>query len=229
MDARVLIVDDDEGLAVALQRQLARYGLQVSMRHDGEAALAFLEHEPVDLVILDIELGGRVDGLEVCRRLRVEQPDLPVILISGVYTDVIDEVVGLEIGADDYLRKPVEPRLLLARVKNVLQRQRGATAAPEALQAADLTLYPDQRRVSQAGRDVELTRMEYDVLALLMSQPGRIFGRAMIMEHLYEGDYDDTRAVDTCISKLRTKLGDDAANPRYIETARGIGYRFVKT
>lgn len=229
MDARVLIVDDDEGLAVALQGQLARYGFQVSMRHDGEAALAFLEHESADLVVLDIELGGRVDGLAVCRQLRVEQPDLPVILISGVYTDVIDEIVGLEIGADDYLSKPVEPRLLLVRVKSALRRQRKATDPPETLRAADLALYPVERRLTQAGRDVELTRMEFDVLALLMSQPGRIFGRAMIMENIFTGDYDDTRAVDTCISKLRTKLGDDAANPRYIETARGIGYRFLKT
>jgi DNA-binding response OmpR family regulator len=227
--ARILIVDDEANLRHTVGYNLRRAGHEVVEAADGEAALARAAGRPLDLVVLDVMLPG-IDGLEVCRRLRA-RGSVPILMLTARDSEV-DRVVGLELGADDYLVKPFSMRELLARVKAILRRgelDRAAAvaAAPELLECDGLSVQLAQRRVLVGGRDVTLKPREFDLLAFLARRPGQVFTRAQLLAQVWGYDYaGDTRTVDVHVRSLRTKLGDSAEAPRWLETVWGVGYRF---
>jgi DNA-binding response OmpR family regulator len=226
--ARILIVDDEPNLRHTVGYNLRREGYEVVQAADGEAALAAAQSQPPDVVVLDLMLPG-IDGLEVCRRLR-QRSAVPILMLTARETE-IDRVVGLEVGADDYLAKPFSMRELLARVKAILRRadlDRAAQqpAAPDRLALDGLTVYPGRRRVEVDGQAVALKPREFDLLAFLASHPGQVFSRAQLLTHVWGYDFaGDTRTVDVHVRSLRTKLGDRADDARWIETVWGVGYR----
>lgn len=227
--ARILLVDDEPNLRHTVSYNLRREGHEVLAVADGESALATARAQAVDLVILDLMLPG-IDGLEVCRRLR-ERSAVPILMLTARDSE-IDRVVGLEMGADDYLAKPFSMRELLARVKAVLRRADLARAAAEAqapdrIQADGLTIRLSHRRVEVDGVEVALKPREFDLLAFLARHPGQVFSRAQLLAQVWGYDYaGDTRTVDVHVRSLRTKLGDRADTPRWLETVWGVGYRF---
>ncbi len=227
--ARILLVDDEPNLRHTVSYNLRREGHEVLAVADGESALATARAQAVDLVILDLMLPG-IDGLEVCRRLR-ERNAVPIIMLTARDSEV-DRVVGLEMGADDYLAKPFSMRELLARVKAVLRRADLARAAagaqaPDRIQADGLTIRLSHRRVEVDGVEVALKPREFDLLAFLARHPGQVFSRAQLLAQVWGYDYaGDTRTVDVHVRSLRTKLGDRADTPRWLETVWGVGYRF---
>ena len=225
---RILIVDDEPNIRHTVGYNLRREGYEVVEAADGEAALAAAAAQPLDLVVLDLMLPG-VDGLEVCRRLRARGP-VPILMLTA-RADEVDRVVGLELGADDYLVKPFSMRELLARVKAILRRaELNRVARPEPptrLVRDGLTIDTGRRRVAVDDREVALKPREFDLLAFLARQPGQVFTRAQLLEHVWGYDYlGDSRTVDVHVRSLRTKLGDRADTPRWIETVWGVGYRF---
>jgi DNA-binding response OmpR family regulator len=225
---RVLVVDDEVALAKIVASYLVREGFEVVLAHDGPAAVdAAREHDPV-LVVLDIMLPG-FDGIEVCRRLRMFSDAYVVMLTAR--GDEVDKVVGLSIGADDYVVKPFSPRELVARVKAMLRRPRQDAGADEGAASAprrrfgDLEIDSAARLVTVGGTPVELTRTEFDVLEALAEHPRAALSRAQILARVWGPDwFGDEHVVDVHILALRRKLGDDAAAPRYIRTVRGVGY-----
>ena len=212
---RVLLVEDDDAIAEPLAQGLAREGLDVERVATGEAALAA---GPVDLVLLDLGLPD-LDGLEVCRQLRARS-GVPVIVITA-RGEELDRVLGLELGADDYVVKPFGFRELMARIRAVTRRTTGA-AAPATVQVGDLEIDLRVRRVTVAGEEVELTRKEFDLLALLAGDPGALRTRQEILEQVWDAHwYGPTKTLDVHVATLRKKLGD----PGVIETVRGVGFR----
>lgn len=226
----VLVVDDEQHLRDLIRSYLEREGYHVLEAADGSAALDLARQHAPDVVVLDILL-PEVDGLEVCRRLRTFS-DAYVLMLTAK-AEEIDRIIGLEVGADDYLTKPFSPRELVARVRAMLRRPRSG-AAPEALDVPAPqrfgTLLIDHARheVTCDGEVVPLTALEFSLLTTLASYPGRIFTRTQILEQVWGTDYfGDDHVVDVHIANLRKKIGDDAADPQYIETVRGVGYRFA--
>ena len=212
---RVLLVEDDDAIAEPLAEGLAREGLDVERVATGEGALGA---EPVDLVLLDLGLPD-VDGFEVCRQLRARS-SVPIIVITA-RGEELDRVLGLELGADDYVVKPFGFRELLARIHAVSRRTTGA-AAPPIVKVGDVEIDLRARRTTVAGADVELTRKEFDLLALLVSDPGAVRTRQEILESVWDAHwYGPTKTLDVHVAALRKKLGD----PGLIETVRGVGYR----
>lgn len=230
--ARILIVDDESNLRHTVGYNLRREGHEVLEAAGGEAALAVAAAQGVDLVILDIMLPG-MDGFEVCRRLR-QRSGVPILMLTARDSEV-DRVVGLEIGADDYLAKPFSMRELLARVKAMLRRADldrpgTASAAEEGVVADGLTIQFGRRRVIVVGAEVPLKPREFDLLAFLARHPGQVFTREQLLARVWGYDYaGDTRTVDVHVRGLRDKLGDRADAPRWIETVWGVGYRFRET
>ncbi len=225
---KILLVDDEAVIATAVRAYLERDGYRVITAADGRAALQAFEDERPDLVILDLMLPA-VSGWEVCRRIRAAALT-PIILLSA-RAEETDKVAGLKMGADDYVTKPFSPAELVARVEAVLRRTAAAAAqAPgERLSRPGLEIDLAEHTVRVDGRQVELTPTEFSLLALLAAHPGRVFSRRMLLEHLRgEAFRGDERTVYTHIKNLRTKLGDDSATPRFIETVFGVGYRFVR-
>jgi len=223
---RLLIVDDDVNLRHTLGYAFRQEGFDVVTADDGEQALISFRHARPDLVILDVMLPGR-DGFEVARALRKES-DVPVIMLTARDSE-LDKVVGLEIGADDYLAKPFSTRELIARVRAMLRRSRRAepARADERLEVDELVLDSGRHRVSLAGKEVDLKPKEFDLLAFFMGHLGQAFGREQLLASVWGYDFaGDSRTVDTHVKTLREKLGDDAERPRWIETVRGVGYRF---
>jgi DNA-binding response OmpR family regulator len=225
--ARILVVDDEPHIVELVRYNLEQEGYQVSTAARGESALASVRAAPPDLVVLDIMLPG-VDGLEVCRRLRRESA-VPIIMLTAKGGELA-RVVGLDIGADDYVTKPFSPRELVARVRAVLRR-RAREVTPEsgeALHVGALRLDVATREVTLHGRRIELTAREFDLLRLLMRHPNRVFTRDFLLEHLWGFDfYGSTRTVDMHVSRLREKIEDDPARPTFIVTVRGVGYKFL--
>lgn len=219
----ILVVDDDIGLGELLVTYLGRFGYQVTAESDPQAAMARLDRETFQLVILDVMLPG-IDGFTLLRRLR-ETSSLPVIMLTAC-GDLADRVVGLELGADDYLSKPFEPRELLARVRSLLRRASGT--GKEAAPPAGLHLLPERKEANLDGVTLDLTPMEFDLLEMLAAHRGRVLSRDFIMDRLkgYEWEAYD-RSIDIAVSRLRAKLGDSAASPRFIKTVRGSGYLFI--
>ncbi|MGW3938523.1 response regulator [Streptomyces sp. NBC_00024] len=223
---RVLVVDDEPHIRTVLRGYLEADGFRVTEAADGEAALAAVRGDPPDLVLLDVMLPG-IDGLEVLRRLRGFS-DTYVVLVTAK-TEEVDKLVGLGVGADDYVTKPFSPREVTARVKAVLRRGRGAQAGQDApLHFDGLTIDPAGREVTLEGKPVALSSLEFDLLAALAGSPGRVFSRAQLLERVWGYDfYGDERVVDVHIRGLRARLGDDASDPHLIATVRGAGYKFV--
>jgi DNA-binding response OmpR family regulator len=224
---RVLVVDDEPHIVELVRYNLEREGFQVSVAYDGHEALQRARRERPDLIVLDLML-PYVDGLEVCRTLRREST-VPILVLTAKDGE-LDRVLGLETGADDYVTKPFSPRELVARVRAILRRARPVSAAGAAqpqLVAGDLVLDPNTREVFLAGRPVDLTTKEFDLLRLLMAHPNRVFTRDALLEHVWGYDYfGGTRTVDMHISRLRDKIEDDPSSPTYIVTVRGVGYKF---
>ncbi len=224
---RLLIVDDDINLNELLESYLSDFGFTVKTISDPLSAVRFLGEDAVDLVVLDVMMPV-MDGFEVLRKIR-ERLNVPVIMLTA-RGDVTDRIVGLELGADDYLPKPFEPRELVARIRSVLKRFNGNTAGGgEILKTpGGIELEPDRREVRVDGDVLDLTTMEFDLLDLMIRKRGRVLSRDYLMESLkgYEWETYD-RSIDVAVSRLRHKLNDDPATPRFIKTIRGVGYMFV--
>jgi DNA-binding response OmpR family regulator len=223
--ARVLVVDDEPMIREVLARYLEKDGFAVDTASDGAEALEAFEAGRPDLVLLDLML-PRVDGLEVFRRIRA-QAQTAVIMITAKGGET-DRVVGLELGADDYITKPFSPREVVARARTVLRRSRpDAPAPPAILRYGDLEIDRPRREVRQAGRPVKLTRKEFDLLALMASRPGVTFTRSELLEEVWDFAWDgDTSTVTVHIRRLREKIEVDASDPRRLITVWGVGYRF---
>ncbi len=223
---QVLVVDDEPHIRTVLRGYLEAEGFAVSEAADGETAVRQVRQAAPDLVLLDVMLPG-IDGLEVLRQLRTFS-DVYVILVTA-RTEEVDKLVGLGVGADDYVTKPFSPREVAARVKAVLRRDRGThDAGGPLLRFEGLTVDRDAREVRAGGSAVSLSALEFDVLAALADAPGRVFSRRQLLERVWGYDFfGDERVVDVHIRSLRARLGDDAGNPRLIATVRGVGYKFV--
>ncbi|MEN3586111.1 response regulator transcription factor [Streptomyces sp. ZYX-F-203] len=220
--ARVLVVDDDPTVAEVVSGYLARAGFVVDRAPDGPSALARAAARRPDLVVLDLMLPG-MDGLEVCRRMRGGGP-VPVIMLTA-RGDEEDRVLGLEVGADDYVTKPFSPRELVLRVESVLRRV-GPPPQAATLRAAGLSLDPAARRATRDGVELALTVREFDLLAFLLRHPGRAFSREELMREVWGWDFGDLSTVTVHVRRLRGKVEDDPARPRMIQTVWGVGYRF---
>ena len=229
--ARILLVDDERSIQTLLSYPLQKDGYDVVSAFDGREALARFNETTFDLVVLDLMLPG-VDGLEVCRRLR-SKSSVPIIMLTA-RSEEVDKVVGLEIGADDYITKPFSMREFRSRVKAVLRRADMRRAAEEEgeqpIEAGDLRLDPAKRTVALEGQTVATTFVEFEILAALMGAPGRVFTRDMLLSRIWgDSAFRDPRTIDVHIRHLREKLEQDPKDPAYIFTVRGVGYRFRDT
>ncbi|GAW28129.1 response regulator [Carboxydocella sp. ULO1] len=230
--ATILLVDDDPLIVELVQFNLEKWGYQVLVARDGQEALKLARNEKPDLVILDLMLPV-IDGLEVCRHLHDDPAtrNIPIIMLTARGEET-DKVLGLELGADDYMTKPFSPRELLARIKARLRRLSPAEEGKETGEKGisygegEIMLFPEKYQVEVRGRKQSLTPKECELLQLLMTHPGRVFSRDYLLEKIWGYDYaGDTRTVDVHIRHLRMKIEADPANPRYLETVRGAGYR----
>ncbi len=224
MCAKILIVDDEPPIIDVLRYNLQQARYDVLSARDGEQALDLARSERPDLIILDLML-PKLDGIEVCRALRKES-DIPIIMLTAK-DEEIDRVLGLELGADDYVVKPFSVRELLARVKTVLRRARPpASTLPSALHIADLTIDEGRHEARLSGHTLDLTALEFSMLIVLAHQPGRVLTREQLLEQVWGYDYHgDLRVVDAVIKRLRAKLRSPASKDELIATVRGVGYK----
>lgn len=225
---RILVVDDEANIRRIVTSYLQREGFDVTEATDGDSCLDAFDRVSPDLVVLDVMMPG-IDGIEVLRRLR-RRSDVPVIMLTA-RAEETDEVIGLSVGADDYVAKPFSAKALVARVKAVLRR--GGESVPTAtaddvIRLEGLTVDVGRHEVLREGEPVVLTALEFDLLAALASSAGRVFTRRQLLERVWGWDYvGDERVVDVHIRKLRRALDDDAGDPRFLETVRGVGYRAI--
>jgi DNA-binding response OmpR family regulator len=228
--ARVLVVDDEPVLLDTIRYNLRREGYEVQVAGDGQEAVRLARATSPDVVVLDLMLPG-LDGLEVCRQLRRDNT-VPILMLTAK-DDEVDKIVGLEVGADDYMTKPFSMRELLARIRAMLRRsrmQQPATSdeAERSLQFGDLEVEPLQRQVTLRGAALQLKPKEFDLLIYLMQHRGRVLTRDQLLEKVWGYTYGgDTRTVDVHIRWLREKVEEEPSSPRRLETVRGVGYRFV--
>ena len=226
MPQTILIVDDEKRLVSLVESYLTQEGYRVATAYNGKEALAVAKKENPDLIILDIMM-PEMNGYDFMRVHRAEH-DTPIIMLTAKVEDD-DKIIGLELGADDYVVKPFKPRELMARVRNVLRRAGKSEPTGKTLKVADIVLDRDSREVLVGEHSIDLTPSEFDLLAALMATPGRVFSRLDLLDVIqgvrYEG-YE--RTIDTHIKNLRAKVEDDPRNPRYIETVYGVGYRLSK-
>ncbi|MBI2859360.1 MAG: response regulator transcription factor [Chloroflexi bacterium] len=224
---KILVVDDEKRIVNIVKAYLEREGFEVVAAYDGKVALEAVKHQSPDLVILDLML-PQVSGWDVCRSLRAET-NIPIIMLTA-RDDANDKILGLELGADDYVTKPFDPKELVLRVKAVLRRMADKTAAQHVLKVADLTIDLDKRSVRRDALSIELTPTEFDLLVALAQNPGRVFNRMQLLDKVqgvaYEG-YE--RTIDSHIKNLRKKIEPDANHPRYILTVHGVGYKTPET
>ena len=222
---RVLVVEDERDLAEVVAGYLRREAFEVIVVHDGPSAVAAVREHTPDLVVLDVMLPG-FDGIEVCRQVRTFSDAYVVMLTAR--DDEVDTVVGLSVGADDYIVKPFSPRELVARVQAMLRRPRSdhpADDASQTVRVGEVAVDPVARHVWVNGDEVELTRTEFDLLATMAARPRAAFSRRQLIEAVWGLDwFGDEHVVDVHIGHLRRKLGDDATEPRYVRTVRGVGY-----
>jgi DNA-binding response OmpR family regulator len=233
-DARILIVEDDAQLRTLVRDRLEEEGLRVEAVETGEAALEAVERVVPEVVVLDLMLPG-IDGLEVCRRLRAEHPLLYIIMLTA-RSDEVDRVVGLEVGADDYVTKPFSLKELVARIRAALRRLRtqhqqdGEDDAEERIEHGPLEIDPMRHEVQLHGDAVHLTVREFDLLTFLARHPDRPFTRKQILKQVWDIEYEGYhRTVDTHVQRLRAKIEADSSDPRFIRTVWGVGYKFQAT
>ena len=231
MNAKILVVDDEMYIVELVKFNLEKDGFRVIVAHDGMTAIRMVEEENPDLVILDIML-PIMDGMEVCRVLRQTNRyrNLPIIMLTAKCEEV-DTVLGLEMGADDYIKKPFSPREMVARVKARLRARKLLQAedatGEKALVWKDLVIIPERHEAFIGDKKLDLTPKEFDLLRILAASRGRVMTRDTLLEKVWGYEFiGDTRTVDVHIRHLRMKLGDDSSAPQYIETVRGVGYRF---
>lgn len=229
---RALIVDDEVPLTTVVGSYLVKNGFEVHTAHDGPAGLSQARHVDPDVVVLDVGLPG-MDGFEVCRQLRTFS-DAYVVMLTARDTEV-DTVVGLSVGADDYVTKPFSPRELVARIQAMLRRPRrdnrgrGHSSEHPPREIGALRVDPASREVHVDGSEILLTRTEFDILAALSARPGLVMGRRQLIEAVWGGNWvGNDNIVDVHVGHLRRKLGDDPAQPRFVSTVRGVGYRMGK-
>lgn len=225
MHERILIIDDDSKLNDLLKEYLSSYGYEVMATVDPLQGISEIQKAPPRIVILDIML-PHMDGFEVCKKVRAFS-DVPIIMLTA-RGEITDRIVGLELGADDYLPKPFEPRELVARIQSILRRSMKKDTDTTIKRGA-LTIDVKRLQASLNGNPLDLTTLEIDLLILFAKNPGKVYNRDMIIEELrgYEWDVFD-RSVDVLISRIRSKLGDDPKNPMYIKTVWGRGYQFLE-
>jgi two-component system alkaline phosphatase synthesis response regulator PhoP len=224
MAPRILVVDDEQSIRTIVEYALRDAGFDVATAARGDEALTAIGRDAVDLVVLDLMLPG-MDGLEVCRRIRAER-NVPIIILSAKGEE-LDKVLGLELGADDYVTKPFSPRELVSRVKANLRRARAEPESEGPLRAGELEIDPVARTVKRDGREVPLTYSEFEILLKLARSPRRVFTREELMNHLWKGSfYGDLRSVDVHVRHLRQKVERDPSAPLLIRTVRGVGYAF---
>jgi DNA-binding response OmpR family regulator len=222
----ILIVDDEPKIVRTLKAYLEGAGFRVVTAGDGQLGLVTFRHEKPDLILLDLMLPG-MDGIEVCQRIRRES-NVPIIMVTARAGEV-DRLLGLELGADDYVVKPFSPREVIARVRAVLRRVEGTVTTGGVLRVGDLVLDVDAHNVSVGGRTVNVTPTEFNILAALARMPGRVMSRAQLLEQSQETFFDGMeRTVDVHIRNLRTKIEQDPKNPRYLITIFGIGYKLIE-
>ncbi len=225
MNELILVIDDEARIVKLARDYLENAGFRVLSAGDGPGALAAARRDRPDLIVLDLMLPG-MDGLDVARALRRES-DVPIIMLTARVEEA-DRLIGLELGADDYISKPFSPRELVARVRTVLRRATGGVRQPGLLRAADLEIDLEGHRLTRAGAPVKLSRIEFSLLATLAQHPGMTFTRAQLLDRLHGVAFDGyDRSIDAHIKNLRRKLEPDPANPRYILTVFGIGYQFT--
>jgi two-component system, OmpR family, alkaline phosphatase synthesis response regulator PhoP len=228
---KILVVDDEASIVKLVQFNLEKEGYEVEVAYDGQMALAMLEKSQPDLVVLDLML-PKVDGLEVCRRMRQEKTHIPILMLTAK-TDEFDKVLGLELGADDYMTKPFSPRELTARVKAIfrrvdqLKKNLGSGEHQELIKIGDLEIDPEGYVVSRSGEEIELTPKEFELLLYMANHRGKVLSRDQLLNAVWNYDYvGDSRIVDVHVSHLRDKIETDSKNPFFIKTVRGIGYKF---
>ena len=233
MEKKILIVEDEQNIVDILSFNLEREGYDTIEAYDGPTGLKLALEENPDLILLDLMLPG-MDGFDVCRQIRRAGHATPILMLTAREEEA-DKVLGLELGADDYITKPFSMRELLARVKANIRRVGMVPAAPQgeepaaaAMKLGRITVDVERATVYKDGKPLDLTQREYDLIRYLVSQPGKVFSREALMEQVwnYEGYVGDVRAVDVAVRRLREKLEDDPAAPRFICTKRGMGYYF---
>lgn len=228
MNGKIMVVDDEEALVRLITYNLGKEGFSTLPVYDGNEVLPLVTRENPDLIILDLMLPGK-DGLEICRELRREKIKTPVIMLTA-RDDEIDRVLGLELGADDYVTKPFSIRELSARVKAVLRRRNDSFEPDQPdreIRVGNFTIKPEKYEIYYQGKLLDLTLKEYELLEILIKNRGRVLKRDYLLQVLW--DYNDsvsTRVLDVHISKLREKIETDSRNPKYIKTVRGLGYKF---
>lgn len=225
MNELILVVDDEPKIVKLARDYLEQGGFRVVTANDGTTALAVARHERPDLIVLDLNLPG-MDGLDICRSLRRES-DVPIIMLTARVEET-DRLIGLELGADDYITKPFSPRELVARVRAVLRRVQGGVHQPGLIRVGDLEIDLNGHRVTRSDESLQLTPNEFNLLVLLAQHPGQTFSRAQLLDRLHGVAYDGyDRSIDAHIKNLRRKLEIDPAEPRYVLTVYGIGYKFT--
>ena len=221
---RVLVVEDEESYSDALEYVLRKEGFEVAVAATGPEALAEFSRGGADIVLLDLMLPG-LPGTEVCRRIRATS-SVPVIMVSAKDTE-IDKVVGLELGADDYVTKPYSPRELVARIRAVLRRGMDSAPSSSALEGGQVRMDVDRHSVTIGGEDVRLPLKEFELLEMFLRNPGRVLTRGQLIDRVWGSDYvGDTKTLDVHVKRLRAKIEPDPSTPSYLVTVRGLGYRF---
>jgi len=226
---KVLVVDDETSIVKLLEFNLEKAGFDVITAFDGMQALEKSRAEQPDFIILDLML-PKMDGMDVCKTLRLERNNTPILMLTAK-DDELDKILGLELGADDYLTKPFSPREVVARVKAILRRTQTVADAPSqaeepVIQFGDIRLYPEKYEVYRGSSKIELTPKEFELLQYLASHQGRVLTRDQLLNAVWNYDFiGDSRIVDVHVSHLREKLEEDTKNPRYIKTVRGLGYK----
>lgn len=223
----ILIIEDEPELVKVLRSYLEQAGFQVLTAYRGDSGLSTWEHKRPDLVLLDLNLPG-IDGLDVAREIR-RKSSTPIIMLTARVEET-DQLIGLELGADDYITKPFSPRVVVARVRALLRRADSAPETPQIVRALDLEIDLGGHTLTRDGLEIDLTPTEFNLLAAMAAQPGRAFTRLQLLEVSQGAAYEGyERTVDAHIKNLRSKLEHDPKNPRYIETVFGVGYRFTRS
>lgn len=231
MSKKILIVDDEKAIVDILDFNVKKEGYETLRAYDGKEGLQLARDESPDLILLDVML-PHMDGFEVCRTLRDEGNDVPIIMITAREEET-DKVLGLELGADDYITKPFSVRELMARVKTNMRRAKSSSEVPyiesaNTLRLRGITIDLDRHSVFKNGKELELTQREYELIKFLAATPGKVVSRQELMSEVWQYDYyGDLRAVDVAIRRLREKLEDNPAEPEYVVTKRGAGYYFA--